>query len=74
MELNASFLFEHELELRLAIAALSIIGGYALVKLFSLLSVASTFALEAYRNAAAASADKSVTGIPSIRTSAAGAR
>ena len=69
MELSTSFLFEHELEIRLAIAVLSVIGGYALVKLYSLVSEARATAVEAYRRIA-----EGKTGIASIRTSAAGAR
>lgn len=65
MEINTAFLFEHEMEIRLVIAVLAIIGGYGLVKLYSLIAEARNFALEAYRKAA---------GTPSISTSAAGAR
>ncbi len=64
MELNANFLFEHELELRLVVAALSIIGGYALVKLYTLVGEARDAALEAYRKATEGK----------LSTSAAGAR
>ncbi len=64
MELNTNFLFEHQLELRLAIAALSIVGGYALVKLYTLIGEARDAALEAYRKATEGK----------LSTSAAGAR
>lgn len=70
MELNTTFLFEHELEIRLAIAVLAIIGGYGLVKLYSLITEARDFVLEAYRKVAEAKP----AGISSISTSAAGAR
>ena len=69
MEINSTFLFEHELEIRLAMAVLSVVGGYALVKLYSFLSEASEFALEAYRKGT-----EGKTGFSSISTSAAGAR
>ncbi len=64
MELNTNFLFEHQLELRLAIAALSIVGGYALVKLYTLIGETRDAALEAYRKATEGK----------LSTSAAGAR
>lgn len=70
MELSTTFLFEHELEIRLVIAVLAMIGGYGLVKLYSLIAEARNFALEAYRKAA----ETKPVGISSISTSAAGAR
>ena len=70
MELSTSFLFEHELEIRLVVAVLAIIGGYGLVKLYTLIDEARNFVVEAYRKAAEAKP----AGISSISTSAAGAR
>lgn len=70
MEINTAFLFEHEMEIRLVIAVLAIIGGYGLVKLYSLIAEARNFALEAFRKAAEAKP----AGTASISTSAAGAR
>ncbi len=69
MELSTTFLFEHELEIRLVIAVLAMIGGYGLVKLYSLIAEARNFALEAYRKAT----ETKTNGLSSI-TSAAGAR
>ncbi len=70
MEINTAFLFEHALEFRLAIAALAIIGGYGLVKLYLLIGEARNFAREALRKASEAKP----AGISTISTSAAGAR
>jgi len=70
MELSTNFLFEHELEIRLVIAVLAIIGGYGLVKLYTLIAEARNFVMEAYRK----SIEAKRAEIPSIRTSAAGAR
>jgi len=64
MELNSGFLFEHSLELRLIVAALAVVGGYGLVKLYTLVGEARDAALEAYRKAAEGK----------LSTSAAGAR
>ena len=70
MELSTNFLFEHELEIRLVIAVLAIIGGYGLVKLYTLIAEARSFVLEAYRK----SREAKPAGISSIGTSAAAAR
>lgn len=67
MEIDTTFLFKHELEIRLAVAALSIVGGYALVKIYTFIAEATRAAREALQKAAEAkSAD--------IATSTAGAR
>jgi len=51
MELSTSFFLEHGLEIRLIVAALSVVGGYGLVKLYTLVGEARDAALEAYRKA-----------------------
>lgn len=61
MELNAIFLLEHGLELRVLLALFSIIGAYGLVRLFAFLAGFSSLALDFFRKA-------------SIRPSAVGAR
>ena len=51
MELSTSFFLEHSLEIRLIVAALSVVGGYGLVKLYTLVGEARDAALETYRKA-----------------------
>jgi len=51
MELSSSFFFEHSLEIRLIVAALAVVGGYGLVKLYTLIGEARDAGLEAYRKA-----------------------
>jgi len=62
MELSSSFLFEHSLEIRLIVAALSVVGGYGLVKLLTLLGEARDAGLEAYRKASEGRLSTSAAG------------
>lgn len=72
MEISTNFLFEHELEIRLAIALLSIVGGFALVKIYTFIAEAREAVLEKYREVAEAGAKDVKTGATIARRYALG--